>query len=316
MPEIDIEALARADINLLVAFEALMQERSVTRAARRLAVSQSALSHTLNRLRAWFGDELLVRSGRTMTPTPAALRIREPIREALERIRGVLEPAAFRPEELRATFRIRAFDFAQLTLIPRLAAELARRAPAVQLGVEAHGRDPLRALVEGSCDLAIGLSREPHGPCQRTISAERFVSVVRRDHPCLREPLTLEAFAALPHAIVSPVGRPAGFVDAVLSEKGLARRVTFATPQLYSAALAVCRSDLVLTGAARVLRDLARSLPLAIVEPPVEIPPFQVVMTWHERRDRDEGHRWLRELVLEVSREDPEPRAGVRAEAP
>jgi DNA-binding transcriptional LysR family regulator len=314
MPEIDIEALARADINLLVAFEALMQEGSVTRAAQRLAVSQSALSHTLGRLRGWFGDELFVRSGRATTPTPVALRIREPVREALARIGGLLQPAAFRPEDLHATFRIRAFDFAQLTIIPRLAGVLAQRAPGVQLSAQSHGRDPVRALAEGSCDLALGLSREPHGPFQRTVSTERFVSVVRREHPCLREPLTIEAFAALSHAIVSPVGRPAGFVDAVLAERGLVRRVTFATPQLYSAALAVCGSEMVLTGAERVLRELARALPLAIVEPPVQLPPFHVVMTWHERRDRDDGHRWLRDLVLEVGREDPEPRAGVRAE--
>jgi DNA-binding transcriptional LysR family regulator len=239
-----------------------------------------------------------------MTPTPFALRAREPVRAALSQIGQVLRaPSAFEPRELRAVFRLRAFDFAQLTLIPRLTAKVAERAPAVQLIAQAHGRDPARALAEGSCDLTIGLSREPPDPCQRTLTTERFVSVVRRDHPVLAGPLTLETFADLGHALVSPIGRPQGFVDAALAERGLGRRVALATPQLYAAALAVSRSDLILTGAERVLRDLATQLPLVVVEPPIPIPPFHVVMTWHPRRTQDQAHRWLRELLAEVARE-------------
>src|SRR6476659_5463930 len=129
MAEVDVEALARIDVNLLVAFEALVQEKNVTRAARRLAISQSAMSHTLARLRTALGDELFVRAGSGMTPTPVALRIAVPIREALARIGGVLvRSGPFDPAALRATFRVRALDFAQIAILPRLVADLASSA--------------------------------------------------------------------------------------------------------------------------------------------------------------------------------------------
>jgi DNA-binding transcriptional LysR family regulator len=305
MADVDVEALARVDVNLLVAFEALVQEKNVTRAARRLAISQSAMSHTLARLRTALGDELFVRAGSGMTPTPVALRIAVPIREALARIGAVLvRSGPLDPAELRATFRLRAFDFAQIAIVPRLVAALASSAPHVTVIALAHGRDTARALEEGTADLAIGLVREPHGPTQRELSSEPFASVVRGGHPCLASPMTLERFAALRHAIVSPVGRPSGFVDGVLAEHGLARDVAYTSPHLYSAALAVARSDMILTGAARVLAELVTTLPLTLVPLPVEVPPFHVAMTWHERRTEDEVHRWLRERVIEAARSE------------
>ena len=300
----EIEALARADMNLLVALEALMQERSVTRAARRLAISQSAMSHTLGRLRDLFGDDLFVRSGQTMVPTPRARELIEPVREALRRISGVLAPEVpFSPETAAGPFVVSAFDFAHLLLLPGLAAALAVRAPGIQLIARPYETEPARALSDGTVDLVIGLAREPQDPCQRVLSAERFACVVRKDHPVLAEPLTVERFAALPHVVVSPVGRPRGYVDAALAELGLARQVAFVTPQLLSAALAVSRSEMVLTAAARQLRLLEGALPLVGVELPVELSEFQVAMSWNERRNDDALHRFVRELIVELGAE-------------
>ena len=300
MDEIDVEALARADINLLVALEALMQERSVTRAAKRLALTQSAMSHTLRRLRDLFADELFVRVGQEMTPTPRAMEMRERVRTALRELGSVLDAAApFHPGDVRATFRISAIDFAQVMLLPRVAMLVAARAPNVRVVARPYDAEPARALEAGRSDLVIGLRREPY-PCQRLLSTERVACVVRRDHPCLGEALTVERFAALPHAVVSPVGRPGGYVDAALTNAGLVRNVAFTTPQVFSAVLAVCRSDMILTGIERQLQSVARFLPLALIEPPVALAPFEVAMTWHERRNSDALHRFLRDLVVEA----------------
>ena len=302
MDEIDVEALARADINLLVALEALMQERSVTRAAKRLALSQSAMSHTLRRLRDLFGDELFVRVGQEMTPTPRAMEMSDRVRNALREVGSVLDAAApFHPGDVRATFRISAFDFAQVMLLPRIATLVAARAPNVRVVARPYDAEPAPALAAGRTDLVIGLRREPQDPCHRLLSTERVGCVVRRDHPCLGEALTVERFAALPHAVVSPVGRPGGYVDAALMNAGLVRNVAFTTPQVFSAALAVCRSDMILTGIERQLQSVARFLPLALIEPPVALPAFEVAMTWHERRSSDALHRFLRELVVEAT---------------
>jgi DNA-binding transcriptional LysR family regulator len=302
MEEIDVEALARADINLLVALEALMQERSVTRAAKRLALSQPAMSHTLRRLRDLFDDELFVRVGQEMTPTPRAVEMMEGVRTALRELGAVLDSASpFRPGEARATFRISAFDFAQVMLLPRVARLVTARAPNVRIVVRPYDQDPARALADGRCDLVIGLRREPQDPCHRVLSSERLASVVRRDHPCLAEAWTVESFAALSHAVVSPVGRGSGFVDAALARAGLARTVAFTTPQLFSAALAVSQSDMILTGVERQLEGIARLLPVALLPPPLELPVFDVAMTWHERRATDALHRFLRDLVVEAA---------------
>lgn len=316
---IDIEALARADMNLLVALEALMQERSVTRAAKRLSLSQSAMSHALGRLRDLFDDELFVRAGQQMVPTPRAVALAEHVRAALAAVGAALRPSEpFRLETVAARFHVSAFDFAQLTLLPELVHVLAAEAPGVQLVVQPFGRDPVRALADGEIDLVIGIAREPPEPCQAHLSSEPFACVVRRGHPCLDAPLTPERYAALPHAVVSPVGRPSGYVDAALTALGLAREVVFATPQLMSAALATARSDMILTGLARQLRALAALLPLEVLAPPVDLPTVEVAMVWHERKTDDALHCFVRNALatLAAAPNDGGPGDGEGASSP
>ncbi len=302
MESVEIEALARADMNLLVAFEAMMQERSVTRAARRLALSQSAMSHTLRRLRDLFDDELFVRVGQEMIPTPRADRMAGAVRAALSGIGELLRTTeGFRPAKSTATFRIAAFDFAHVTLLPALAARLADRAPGMCVIAGAYEEDLARALGEGSVDLVIGLEREPQEVFQRVLSTESFTCAVRRGHPCLERGLTLQQFADLRHALVSPVGRATGFVDRALFEQGLERRVAFTSPQLFAAASAVAASDMILTGAERQLRRLAEPLGLELVGPPLDLPTFNVAMTWHQRRNTDAAHGFVRDELVELA---------------
>lgn len=301
MHEMDVSALAQTDLNLLVVLAALMQERSVTRAARRLSLSQPAVSHALRRLRDLFGDELLVRSGHKMVPTSAATAILERLRPALEHITEALGgPAELAPETATGAFRVSAFDFAQLALVPPLALELGARAPGLQLIAQPYRADAERALAEGEVDLVIGLAREPPHPHQRTLLVERFTCVVRRGHPCLARNLTARRYAALSHVLVSPVGRPRGYLDAALAELGLERQILLTTPQLVSAALAVAGSDLILTTSVHLAELVAKMLPLAIVEPQLPM-SFTVAMSWHARREHDTLHRWLRDRVVEVA---------------
>jgi DNA-binding transcriptional LysR family regulator len=295
--------LAAIDVNLLVALDALLREAHVTRAAARVGLSQSAMSHALTRLRDLLDDPILVRRGTAMTLTARARDIAAPLAEALGSLeRSLGPPPAFDPSRLRREFRIAAIDFGQLVLVPPLSMALARDAPEVTLTVFAPAEPIARALVDGTVDLAIGLSRDAPSLNQRDLLEERFVCVVRRGHPGVRQRLTAKRLSRLPHALVSPRGRTSGAVDVALGKAGLSRRVVLTAPHMLTAALAVARSDMVLTVAERVARIALRGLPLAILEPPLALSPFRVTMLWHARHDTDAGHTFLRDRLVEIAK--------------
>ncbi|HZO16972.1 MAG TPA: LysR family transcriptional regulator [Polyangiaceae bacterium] len=296
-------SLAGVDLNLLVAFDALLEEGSVTRAAKRIGLSQSAMSHALARLRKLLDDRLFVRTARGLVPTPRALELRGPIGSALAQIDGALRASAtFEPALARQSVQLSAIDLVQTLVIPPLIERLSREAPGLDVVVRPYGEDVTRALAEGESDLAIGLFRRLPHVRQEPLLRDRFVCVVRKGHPCLRERLTATRFSALPHALVTPRGVPQGAVDRALKKKRLKRRIALTTPSLWAAALAVTETDMVLTAAERVVRAVAEVLPLAILEPPVRLEPLTVTMAWHERRERDTLHRWFRGQVLASTR--------------
>jgi DNA-binding transcriptional LysR family regulator len=290
------------DLNLLVALDALLREAHVTRAARRIGLSQSAMSHALSRLRLLFDDPLLVRAGRSMTLTARAQQIAAPLAEALSALDGVIgPPAPFEPAAVERELRIAAIDYAQLVLLPPLVADLARRAPGLTLSVLPPAEPLERALADGSFDLAIGLARPPAGMHQERLLEERFVCVVRRRHP-IGARLGLRDYARFPHVLVSPRGRVPGAVDPALHERGLVRRVVLVSPQTLSAGLVVARSDAILTIAERVARIALQGLPVRILKPPIALAPFTVTMLWHPRLDTDPVHGFVRERLLGAAR--------------
>jgi DNA-binding transcriptional LysR family regulator len=295
--------LAAIDLNQLVALDALLAEASVTRAARRVGLSQPAMSHALARLRGMVGDPLLVRAGRRMQLTPRARELAEPLADALGALdRALGGPGAFDPAQARRSVRMAAIDFAQLVLLPPLSAGLVREAPGVDLVAVSASEGIDRALTEGTIDLALVLGRDAPGLMQRELLRERFVCVVRRGHPDVGRGLTLQRFAKLPHALISPRGLAAGAVDTALAQRGLSRRIALTVPSFHAAALAVARSDLVLTVSERVARTAPRRGPLRMFRPPVPLDPFVVTMLWHARLDADPLHGWLRERVAAVAR--------------
>jgi DNA-binding transcriptional LysR family regulator len=306
MHDLHLESL---DLNLIVALDALLEERSVTRAAERVGITQSAMSHALGRLRELTGDALLVRAGGAMVPTARAEGLGAPIRRALEEIRGALRsPAAFVPATARRKIAISTSDYGEIVLLPRLVARLRREAPGIDLRLTSFVEDASGVLGAGSTDLVIAPLRsrdEAGGVRTRKLFNESFVCVVRRGHPLTQKPLTLARFAAADHALISPRGRDGSFVDDALARVGLARRVVVTVPHFLVAPHLVASSELVLTLAARVAAILAEPLGLTVLRPPKELrlEGFTISALWHERTQQDPAHAWIRGLLAEVARD-------------
>ncbi|WP_244519806.1 MULTISPECIES: LysR family transcriptional regulator [unclassified Ensifer] len=287
-------------------FDALVAEGHATRAAGRVGLTQPAVSHALNRLRALFGDPLFVRSPRGMVPTPAALDAAPAIRSILEQVEGVLRGGrAFEPEESRRQFVLGLSDYAAFVLLPRLTARIEREAPNISLVIRntSHGVG-LPMLDEGSVELIAGnFPGPPSHMREELLYEEDFVCAGRGDHPALATPLDLDGYLSLRHLQVSTSGNPHGYVDAVLAERGLKRSVAVTVGHFLMAPLLVDSSDLLATEPRRLFGTCASRLPLRFFPPPIDIPPFRVVQAWHARHDADPGHQWLRGVVREVAQQ-------------
>jgi DNA-binding transcriptional LysR family regulator len=292
------------DLNLLLAFDALWSERHVTRAARRVGLTQSALSHALRRLRAHFDDPLFQPSASGMLPTARAQQIAGPLAQALALVRGAVERAeSFDPYRLRRTFTVSTTDYGQLVLLPQLLAKVAKAAPEVSLVVRpAPDRSP-RELLSGAHDLTIA----PFLPDAAEVRSEllfsdRFMCVLRAGHPEARRRLTLQRFVRLSHVLVSPQGTGEAAVDVALRALGLERRVTLRIPSFLMAPLVIAESDHVITLPKRVVRAMTHPRRVAVFKPPLSVPGFSMNQFWHPRNDQDPGHRWFRQLVAQVAR--------------
>lgn len=298
--------LARIDLNLLVHLQLLLEEGSVTRAAARAGITQSAMSRVLSRLRDLFDDPLFVRTSSGLRPTVRAERLVAPLREVLLRLQAeLLAPATFDPETARTAWSICSADMADALLLTEVCRRVAAQAP----GVTLHLRGPMvesRALIEGQVDLALGLPGEVDASLRtRSLFSDTFACVVRCGHPALDADgrLGLEAYAALSHVLVAPRGRPGGVVDRELAARGLSRHVAVTTPSFLLAPALVVGTDLVLTMPRRLAQRFSSALPLTVVDAPLEVPGFTIALIWHERWQHDPGHAWLRSLVCRVADE-------------
>jgi DNA-binding transcriptional LysR family regulator len=283
------------DLNLLIALDALLEENSVAAAADRLHLSPPAMSRTLSRIRRATGDDILVRSGRTMTPTPRALELREETRELVRRGTAVLTPPrTLDLDALDRVFTIRSHDALACALAPSLTAATAA-APGVQIRLLAEPSADVADLARGHTDAEIGAA----GPARPEIAAETIGSdqmavIVRAGHPLADGELTPERLAAADHVTVSRRGRLHGVIDDALAERGLSRRVVAALPTSSAALDLAARSDLVTTVAEQVCRPVWTRLGLVARPFPFPVPPVPVIVTWHHRNDTDPAHAWLR----------------------
>lgn len=290
--------LRRLDLNLLVTLDVLLSEHNVTRAAERLNFSQPSVSVHLAKLRDVLGDPLLLPGPRGMRPTARAEALREPLRQALDALEhAVAPPSPFDPAEANHTWRVAAADYAESTIVLPALAGLRSAAPGTRLAVlEMVPSRIARQAERAEIDLAFHTSEgAPEALHRRVLFKERYVLVGRAGHPRLKRRPTLAQFCALEHVIVSTDGGGfRGITDDVLAEAGLSRRVVLSVPHFLFLMSVLANTDLVAMLPARLVRDTGA---LRVVEPPVEVPGYEMAMLWHERSHRDPAHQWLREYI-------------------
>lgn len=300
------------DLNLLVAFDALMAERSVTRAGARIGRTQPAMSAALARLRALLRDDLFVRSPAGLQPTPRALDLAEPIGRALADIQCTLDfVQAFDPLASAASFTLGFSEHPTHAVLPRLVEHLREVAPAIGLRIRSFtARDDAVAMLDaGTIDVAVGVP--PANPVGRILTQplfeERFVCILRPGHPAAEMPLTLSAFLALSHVLVSPENERHGRVDTALATLGRKRRLALTLPQMYAVPALVAHSDMIATLLEGVVQAAGFAERLVVRAPPLDLDPVKFVLLWHRRNDAHPAQRWLRSTIaaLHVRRDSP-----------
>jgi len=304
--------LAGFDLNLLRVFAAVMRERSVSRAGEQIGMSQPAVSAALNRLRHALDDQLFVRQGHEMRPTPRAEDLEGPVLAALEQLEtALLGRRGFDPARAERTFTLLGSDYVSLLLMPALARRMIEAAPGVRLRCLDSGRaDVARMLQEDAADLVLeGPTDLPDWAGRASLFQEPFAVIAREE---LRSPqapafgarpvFPLDRFCELPHALRTIEGGMTGATDAALAQIGRRRRVVLALAHFYAVLLAVAEGGLIAMVPQAFAEAFAPSLRLAVYAPPLDIPPTDVSLYWHSRHERNPAHQWLRAEVLRLAR--------------
>ena len=316
MPQLNFSTL---DLNLLRVFDEVMTERSLTKAAGKLALTQPAVSNALRRLREALGDELLRRSGQGLEPTPRALALWPTVQQALQQLQETLSPSAFDPAQANSTFVLAMADATAAELIPGLVQVLGEQAPGVSVRVvPLTTRDPRRLLEDESADLAVGYfpavmaGLTAQAQAGDTVPFEhqrlylsRYVCVMRRDHPLAHGELTLERYCAARHLLVSFSGRPWGFIDEALGALGRQRSIVLTVNQFFTAGRVVAGSDLLTVLPRHFVSVTGIADQLVLRELPLPVPPVHVDALWHRRLRHSGAHRWLREVLAAIPQNKP-----------
>ncbi|WP_394822485.1 LysR substrate-binding domain-containing protein [Pendulispora albinea] len=290
------------DLNLLVVLDALLAERSVTLAAKRLRLSQSGTSAALGRLRLLLDDPLFARTPRGLSPTPRALLLVEPVRQILTSVEHVLAAPKFDPATAERTVRLAMGDYAQYVVLPALLSRLAREAPRVAIAVTPLVREPRAHLDDGSCELVLAPGLKTAGALHaETLFHERMTTIARKG--VVGKKLGLRQFTSLGHVLVSPEGSGGAMVDRALAERKLRRFIALRVPHFLVAPEVVARSELIATLPDRVARRAAEALPVRGYVPPVPLPSFSIALGWHARSEGDPALSWLRATLQKVARD-------------
>ena len=292
--------LAGVNLNLLVALDALLRTQSVTLAAGRLGVTQSAASRSLGQLRDLFGDPILVRQGSRMVPTPRAQGLVGPLRDALDRLGGVIEHGVpFDPETSTRRFRIATSDVTAPLLLPRLVGGWPRQSEVslVPLRIGSLVAD----LETGAVDLALGPSIQRSGLVCETLAAMPFAVAMRSGHPDASS-LDLDAYTRHRHVLVSPLDTDddRSVVGRSLAAMSRSRSIAVRVPNFLAASWALLNSDYLLTAPRPFLSQVAEGLPLVVCPPPMALADFRLHALWHGRWEADSAHQWLRNRIAEV----------------
>jgi DNA-binding transcriptional LysR family regulator len=293
--------LSTVDLNLLKLFEALVRERSVTQAGLRLGLSQPAASRALGRLRKMLGDRLVVRGKLGLELTPRGEALAGPVAKLLDDARGIVSPAVFDPASATGRITIAAHDHLSLIVLADLIARFERHAPALSLHIAQSIGDNVRLVEQGDADLALGIfDALPGSLHRRGLYTDSLMCVVRSDHPCVADGLSLERYLALRHITVTISGVGESTVEVALSKMGCTRYVALRVPHFLAGAMLVADSDMIFTLPSRLARHLAKRLPLALLDLPLQVAPLSPAMVWHERFHSDPAHIWVRQQLVDV----------------
>lgn len=317
------------DLNLLRVFDEVMAERNLTRAARNLSITQPAVSNALRRLRDLLGDDLVRREGAGVAPTPRALALWPVVRHALQQLQDTLSPNAFEPGLAENTFVLTMADATAAELIPGLVRICEAEAPGVSVRVlPLATRDPRQLLEDEVADIAVGYfpavlsdmtARAQSGAAlgfeAQQLYLGQYMCVMRRDHPLAAQPLTLDAFCAARHLLVSFSGRPWGFVDGALSAMGRERRIVLTVNQFFTAGRVVANSDLLTVLPRHFFSVTGAGDQLVMLDLPMALPLVRVDAIWHRRLHSAPAYAWLRQTLVRsagdafarTQREYPEP---------
>ena len=309
------------DLNLLRVFDEVMAAKNITRAAETLAMTQPAVSNALRRLREALGDELVTRSGYGVVPTARAIALWPAVREALASLQSSMSPEFFDPATSKQSFVLAMADATAAVLIPPLIRHLEVGAPHVNLRlVPLTTRDPRSVLLAGEIDLAIGFfpavvagigmqtmqTGAPDNFAHTQLYSGEYVCVMRRDHPLAinlaEQPLTLDAYCAAKHLLVSFSGRPFGFIDEALAAVNRKRRIVLTVNQFFTAGRVVAGSELLTVLPRHFLASTGISDEFTVVKLPFDVQPVHVDMLWHRRNNAATGQTWLRGAVSDVAR--------------
>jgi len=297
--------LQSLDLNLLLVFEALMEERNVTRAAARVGLSQPAMSNSLARLRSAFNDQLLIRTANGMSPTSTALKLIIPVRAALAELRAAIEERpAFEPALSKNIFRLLANDYAEMMLLAPVIRELRVQSP--EIGIRVHRpqtlfKPPDASMLADSYDLALGfypdaIALDPHIRFE-VIWDDDSVCIASGSHTSIKGSLSVEEYVDARHVAVFYKLEGPGVVDTMLAQQGYSRRSVVFVPNFATVPFLVAESDLIATVPRRVALRFRNMLSLQVLPIPVIIPILRLTMLWHERTHSDPAHMWLRELI-------------------
>jgi DNA-binding transcriptional LysR family regulator len=290
------------DLNLLVAFDALMSERNVTRAATRVGVSQPAMSAALSRLRTLLGDPLFLRSADGLLPTQRARDLAEPVAGALRQIESAMvSRPAFDPANAAMTLNLGLPDYPSFVLLPTLLRALDAQAPGITLNVHAvNGRDAAVELLDaGAIDAAVSVppSEEDGRIKARPLLRDEFVTVLASDHPAARRSMDMATYLSLRHVLVSPEGHLYGLVDRALAQQGLKRQLALTLPHMFAVPAVVAQTRMTSTILKRVALHAQANHQLALLQPPLALPEIVFDLMWHRRSDTHPAQSWFREFI-------------------
>jgi DNA-binding transcriptional LysR family regulator len=298
--------LAQIDLNLLVAFEALFEERSVTVAAQRLYLGQPAMSAALGRLRTLFDDPLFIRVGREMQPTSKAVAIAPGILAALHQVRQTIQSSqGFDPKRDRREFAIGSADYTSFVLLPKLLAHCQQVSPHLDFRMIEFVKDDVGDLLEtGTIDLALGVF--PNPPRQTVcipLFQEHFIGIARKHHPAIaQKTISLAAFANLSHALHTLRRDAVGEIDHILAEYDLQRHVAIAVPHLLALPSIIAATDLIAAIPTRMAHYFSKIDEIELFDLPIEVPQWTISLVWSQLSDRDEANIWLRVALQELCR--------------